>query len=367
MPKDSRSPANSRGRIRRGAVLSLPLALATLTVLGLSATRQGHIAPQIDLPRLSGPGAMYAQGPILNPNLNEDRYIGFGDSITYGTINHDYYPELGYIPRLDKLLDASLAPSEVVNEGIGGEETSQALLRIDGTIAIRQSRYILIMEGTNDVTFLRAVPSSIANLRTMINKCLAYGMLPVLATIVPRRDEKWYIASHREIHLALNQAIRLLATEMKVPLADMDQVFNAYTPGGPEALLSEDLKHPNEKGYQVMAEAWLAAIKTIPFPPILVRARPDSDKILFYRKPGNMVTWQPNAKTEAAGVVYSHRIYRRVKGEGVAAFRLLGLVETAESYFDASAAAGTIYEYAVAAVRTDGVEGPCSAIATLEH
>ncbi len=343
------------------------LRMLALAVLSLAATLGGDSTPQFLVPGLVGHGKFAIQGPIYNPTLIEDGYIGFGDSITFGTINHDYAPDLGYVPKLDTLLDATLAPSTVINEGVGGEETSQGLIRIGGTIAIRQARHILIMEGTNDVTFLRPVSTITANLRSMVNKCLAYGMLPVLATIVPRRDDKWYIPSHREIHIELNAAIRLLAKELKVPLADMDQVFNAYMPGGPEALLSPDLKHPSEKGYQVMAEAWLAAIKGIPFPPEQIRAKADSDKILFYRKPGNMVTWRPNAKTEAAGAVYSHRIYRRVKGEGVAAFRLLTLVELGESYFDVSAATGTVYEYAVAAVRTDGVEGPCSAIATLER
>jgi lysophospholipase L1-like esterase len=306
------------------------------------------------------------QGPIFNPALNETRYIGFGDSITYGTINHEDHPELGYIPRLDALLDAILGPSEVVNEGLGGEETSYGDLRIDTVIAIRQARYILIMEGTNDVTFLRTVDSSIVNLRSMLGKCLSYGLLPVLATIVPRRDAKWYIPAYQELHIALNAAIRLLAVEMKVPLADMDKAFNDYLPGGPEALLSEDLKHPNETGYQVMAKAWAAAVEALPFPPQSVRAEAGADKILFYRRTGNMVTWLPNAKSEAAGTILNYRVYRRQKGEGAAAFRSLAEVEDAESYFDASAVRGTPYEYVVAAVRTDGIEGPCSAVADLE-
>ena len=344
--------------------------LTGLTLLAVFSLATGLLAlpgAQNHWKAAAGHGAMGAQGPIFNSALNESRYIGFGDSITFGTINHDYHPELGYIPRLDLLLDAALEPSEIINEGVGGEETSQGNLRIDTIIAIRQARYILIMEGTNDVTFLRPVTTIIANLRSMIGKCLNYGVLPVLATIIPRRDDKWYIASHREIHLALNPAIRLLAVEMKVPLADMDQIFNNYLPGGPEALLSEDLKHPNEKGYQVMAEAWSAAIKALPFPPVLVRAHPDTDKILFYRRPGNMVTWRPNEKTESAGTVVNYRVYRRKAGAGANAFRLLAEVEAAESCFDVSATAGAAYEYAVAAVRTDGVEGPCSAVATLER
>lgn len=306
-----------------------------------------------------------ARGPIFNPALNENRYIGFGDSITYGTINHEDAPQLGYIPRLDALLDANLAPSEVINEGLGGEETSGGLLRIGTVIALRKARYILIMEGTNDVTFLRPVAESIGNLRSMLNQCLSYGLLPVLATIVPRRDAKWAVESYRIIHNELNASIRRLAAEVSVPLADMDKAFADYVPGGPEALLSEDLKHPNETGYQVMAKTWAAVIEALPFPPESVRAAAGEDKILFYRRTGNVVTWLPNAKSESAGTVLSYRIYRRKKGEGADAFRLLAPVEGAESYFDTSAVRGTVYEYIVAAVGTDGVEGPCSAVATL--
>jgi lysophospholipase L1-like esterase len=263
-------------------------------------------------------------------------------------------------------LDANLAPSQVINEGLGGEETSNGVLRMGTVIALWQARYILLMEGTNDVTFLRPVASSIANLRSMLGQCLDYGLLPVLATIIPRRDAKWAVEDYRIIHNGLNAAIRTLAADMKVPLADMDKTFSEYTPGGPEALLSDDLKHPNETGYQVMAKAWAAAIEALPFPPEGVQAVPAEDKILFYRRTGNMVTWRPNAKSEVSGTILSYKVYRRKKGENVAAFLALALVEDAASYFDTSALPGTIYEYVVAAVTADGVEGPCSVIATLD-
>ncbi len=356
-----RIPAERKARQRRIVCAGLLIFLAAAVPAGLSG--QGKVG------QAQGSGTieaihMAARGPIFNPALNENRYIGFGDSITYGTINHEDAPELGYIPRLDALLDANLAPSEVVNEGLGGEETSAGDLRINTVIALRQGRYILIMEGTNDVTFLRPVADSIANLRSMLAKCLSYGMLPVLATIIPRRDAKWAVEDYRVIHNGLNAAIRLLAAEMSVPLADMDKAFNDYVPGGPEALLSEDLKHPNVTGYQVIAKAWAAVIETLPFPPESVRAAAGEDKILFYRQTGNVVTWLPNAKSEASGTDLSYKVYRRKKGEGVDAFRSLALIEDAESYFDTSAVRGTVYEYVVAAVGAGGVEGPCSAVAT---
>lgn len=354
--------ADGRPRLRRSGLVCLVILLAAAAPAIVPG--QDRIGP-VRLPGSEGAFHPAVRGPIFNPALNENRYVGFGDSITYGTINHEDAPELGYIPRLDALLDANLAPSEVVNEGLGGEETSGGLLRIGTVIALRQARYILIMEGTNDVTFLRPVSSSIANLRSMLNLCLNYGMLPVLATIVPRRDAKWAVEDYRTIHNGLNAAIRLLAAEMSVPLADMDKAFTDYVPGGPEALLSEDLKHPNETGYQVMAKTWAAVIETLPFPPESVRAVAGEDKILFYRRTGNVVTWLPNAKSVSTGTALSYKVYRRKKGEAVSAFLMLAPVEGAESYFDTSAVRGTIYEYVVSAVGADGVEGPCSAVAAL--
>jgi lysophospholipase L1-like esterase len=292
--------------------------------------------------------------------LNENRYIGFGDSITYGTINHNYYPEKGYIPRLDAILDLAFGPTEVINEGLGGEETSMAVLRLDYVLAVYRARYILIMEGTNDVTFLRPVESITANLRSLLTKSLDAGLLPAIATVIPRRDFRWAIPAHRDLHLAMNAAIRLMAPELGVPLVDLYDIFTNYANGGAEALLSEDLKHPNEKGYQVMAEAWAAAIKQYPFPPVQVQVRRDSDKILFYRRPGNMVAWRPNPKASESGMTGGYKVYRRKRGEGKDQFVLLSRVSGLESYFDTAITPGTIYEYIVSAFRPDGMEGPAS-------
>jgi len=63
--------------------------------------------------------------------LDKDKYIGFGDSITYGIINYEAAPELGYVPRLEELIDENIRDSEVINRGIGGEKTAEGLSRIN--------------------------------------------------------------------------------------------------------------------------------------------------------------------------------------------------------------------------------------------
>lgn len=305
------------------------------------------------------------RGPLFNPLLNESRYIGFGDSITYGTINHEPSLEKGYIPRLDAILDLAFGPTEIINEGSSGEETSMGVFRLDYVLAVDQARYILIMEGTNDISFLRPVETITANLRSLLTKSLDAGLLPAIATVIPRRDSRWGISAYDNLHLAVNAAIRLMAPELGIPLVDLYDIFTQYANGGAAALLSEDLKHPNEKGYQVMAEAWAAAVKKYPFPPVQVQVRRDSDKILFYRRPGNMVTWLPNPKIRESGTIGGYKVYRRKRGEGNDKFVLLSRVSGLESYFDTAIAVGTSYEYIVAAFRPDGVEGPASSLVVL--
>jgi len=132
---------------------------------------------------------------IYNPSLNEDKYIGFGDSITYGYIYYEEAPEKGYIPRLEILLDQNFGDTEVVNEGWPGEITQNGLARIDKVIGNHMARYLLLMEGTNDVVFKRiSMDTTAFNLEQMVKKCIDFGLFPALATIIPRNDWRW----HRE-------------------------------------------------------------------------------------------------------------------------------------------------------------------------
>ena len=150
-----------------------------------------------------------------------------------------------------------------------------------------------------------------------------------------------------------------MAADLKVPLLDLNLDFTNY-PGGPDALLDTDGKHPNEKGYQLMAERWFEAVGQFPFPAANIQIAKKYDKILFYRLPGNMITWQASPKIAAPSVVQGHKIYRRKTGEGADKFQLLMLVRESLLYFDTALQGAETYDYVIATLRTDGVEGPCS-------
>jgi acyl-CoA thioesterase-1 len=297
---------------------------------------------------------------IINPQFDEAKYIAFGDSITYGELSGISDPTIGYVPRLNTKLDAAFGLTTVVNAGYSGETTFGGLARIDSVLSTYRGRYVLLMEGTNDVKAIeKPIETSIYNLREICRRCLLAGALPVLATVIPRRDWVWYFPEYVSRHHALNAAIRQIASDWAIPLVEMENAFLTY-PGGPERLLQPDGKHPNVTGYQVMAETWYAAVQKIPFPPQNIQVLAKYDKVSVVRKAGNLVSWQANPKTADPATVKGYRIYRRKPGEGPEMFRLLGTVAAFFAFLDTAIEAEVSYEYVIATLGTNGVEGPGS-------
>jgi len=308
---------------------------------------------------------------IYDPLLDEDKYIGFGNSITYGYINHEPFPEKGYLPRLNALLNLNFGQSEVVNEGWPGELTEHGLSRIESVISQHGARYLLLMEGTNDIVFDNISMASAAfNLREMVKKCLALGVFPAIATIPPRRDPKGLITFYRDRIYSLNQRIRQIASDLLIPLVDQFELFNNYPAdqGGCESLLSEDRKHPSEKGYQFMAENWFEEIKRFPFPPVKLRLRsregPNRPKKIARWSSslplGNLISWEGSPKAFDKNTIRGYKIYRKRTDEAEGQFQLIALISDQWRYLDGEIMPFENYTYTISTLRTDGVEGPCS-------
>lgn len=331
---------------------------------------------------------------IYNPSLNENKYIGFGNSITYGYINHEPAPDKGYIPRLNSILNQNFGATEVINEGWPGEVTQNGLSRIESVMSHHLARYLLIMEGTNDVVFREiSMETSAFNLREMVKKCLEFGAFPAIATILPRRDWVWYTQFYRDRIFYLNQKIHQIAIDLLIPFVDQFDSFDNYPEkdGGCQSLLSEDAKHPNEKGYQLMTEKWFDEIKNFPFPPIQITIKSrdwvwDSkfdrikDRFSFSRFDpfdsfknhptekgyglalglGNFIIWQHNPKIFDKSNIKGYKIYRRKAEQGNGEFQFIALIVDQLTYFDRKIIPSEKYIYVISTLRTDGVEGPCS-------
>lgn len=186
--------------------------------------------------------------------LDRDKYIGFGDSITYGIIAYEAAPEKGYVPRLEKLIDENIKESTVVNQGVGGEKTSEGLSRIHSVINEEQAKTIFLMEGTNDVKDENiSMDTTAFNLKKMAERCLDFGMIVFLASIIPKDPWEGMI---KERILELNEKIESVASALNISFVDQFEAFGGYHADH----LYSDATHPNEDGYQLMAETWYAAL-----------------------------------------------------------------------------------------------------------
>jgi len=207
---------------------------------------------------------------IKNIVLDNKKFVGFGDSITYGYLNSSPNPELGYIPRLKILINNQLFDDgNIINEGIPAEKTTDAIERYEQVLLLNKGKYIMFHEGTNDSIRTNEIPVSttIYNISYMMDKTLEYNIKPILSTIIPRDPNDSLTRRGRGIRIS--EGIRAIALEKDIPLIDFWDIFDNYpiTDGGYYSLMS-DCVHPSEKGYQLMAEKWLESLKDIIIPGI---------------------------------------------------------------------------------------------------
>ncbi len=268
------------------------------------------------------------------------RYIGFGDSLTWGWTADYWDSRGGYGPCLQEMLRVVQPGAVVILCGYGGEKTCAGVERIDSVLAEEAPEYLLILEGTNDVQ--AAIRSEIIflNLREMVRKTREYGSIPVLGTLPPRRD-CWYMSSWSE---DLNRDyIRPFARQEKVLLADHWKFFNEKPDW--RKYIDENGQHPNAAGYDLMAECWFVAIEEDP-PPAGLTAAARGEVV--------RLSWDANSETGLEG----YNVYRRLSSlDGYE--KLNGDLLTETAYEDTEAASGSCI-YAVTAVDRCGNESEYS-------
>jgi lysophospholipase L1-like esterase len=187
-------------------------------------------------------------------------YMGFGDSITIGEGSPD---NRGYRPGLEDRLAAFFGRGAVVAEGIDATRSNAGAIRIDVSLNRARPAYTLILYGTNDFNVLDCKVNppcfTIDSLRDIVLSARGSRSLPILSTIIPANPNGALQPDRNQWVAAMNVRIRALAKEMSVPLADPEPLFLK----DPDfARLYTDHVHPNNSGYDHIAEAFFAAIIT---------------------------------------------------------------------------------------------------------
>lgn len=193
------------------------------------------------------------------------KYVAFGDSITDGIGDDENRAEedRGYVPRLQNRLRNNGQPAAVVvDRGVGAENTVEGMSRIDQVLAEENGDFLLLMEGTNDISNGLSRETTLANLAAMAQRANTRGYEVVHATLIPRIPNA-NVDSENVQNTRINQEIRDLAGRTGRRLTDNFHVFgaipNVFTThywDSPE----DGVGHPNAMGYDVMAGAFLDVI-----------------------------------------------------------------------------------------------------------
>jgi lysophospholipase L1-like esterase len=187
-------------------------------------------------------------------------YMAFGDSISAGVGSGRGD---GYRGPLEQRLRERWVRAEVVNEGQSGTRSEQGAARIASALAGVRPAYTLIHYGTNDWTHecrQTFVCPTIDSLRAMVRDVRAASSLPVLATLLPVHPGQAgdSLAEARAAWIEeTNGEIRRLAEAEGLPLAD---VHAAFLDDRDRARLYTDPIHPSDRGYDLIADRFFAAI-----------------------------------------------------------------------------------------------------------
>jgi len=229
------------------------------------ALRRGSLPPYYAAPP-SIPVAVPQSQPLLVPltlPIGRNRpnvYMGFGDSITIGQGSSD---NNGYRSWLEERLRSHFGRGVVVDQGADATKSNRGAERIDDSLARARPAYTLILYGTNDWNVqeckLKPPCFTIDSLRDIVLSARGSQSLPVLSTIIPGDPTSFEQPARNEWVAAQNERIRAMAGQEGVPLADPYALF-VKDPNF--AHLYVDHVHPNDGGYQLIAQAFFTAIAT---------------------------------------------------------------------------------------------------------
>jgi len=188
------------------------------------------------------------------------RIVCLGDSVTKGA-RSGVEPSDTFCAVLQKMLDSSQRPIEVINSGIGGHTTKDALARFERDVLAHEPATVVIMFGLND-SWIDAGKSASrltvdqyrGNLQAMLSELKRRDIKVVLMTPNPALAPM-YPAERNLTLKPYVDVVRELARSEHLELIDLYARFAELALEGvdPNTLFT-DAMHPNPAGHRLIAE-----------------------------------------------------------------------------------------------------------------
>ncbi len=186
------------------------------------------------------------------------RIVCLGDSVTRA-VRPGVEAHQTFCALLEQSLATGNRPVRVVNAGVGGNTTRDALRRFQADVLDHKPHCVVIMFGLNDswidsgkTASRLTVEEYRTNLMTMIERLRAEDIAVVLMTPNPALRPTY--GSERNATLKpYVLAVRQLAAEWKLPLVDVYQFFAEQALEREVNSLFTDDMHPNPEGQRQLA------------------------------------------------------------------------------------------------------------------
>ena len=252
----------------------------TSHAIGLHTTyvADGDLTGQTAIPAGATQQYYWLAGIDVLAPANVSLIVAFGDSITDGALSS---PETNH--SWPALLAARLAARKdtahfaVANMGIGGNRLLRdgtgvnALARFDRDVLSQSGvKWVVVLEGINDIGRIASLPAEavtadevIGAYKQIIERAHTHGVKAIGATLTPYEDAHYYSPGEGEaVREAVNKWIRTSGAWDAV----VDFEAATRNPNNPKRIRADfdpgDHLHPNDAGYQAMADAFDLGIFT---------------------------------------------------------------------------------------------------------
>jgi lysophospholipase L1-like esterase len=207
-----------------------------------NASGNGVQIGEIDVHDISSTGA----------GLPEDTWFFMGDSISAFAYDRRAANQPSFAAAINTATGMTYMPA-MINGGIGGENTTGALARLDQVLANNPDyRFFAITYGTNDGWGNSNTATFRSNLQMMIDKIKAAGRVPVLSRVPFSPD-----GNHGSLPM-FNAVIDELTQTNQLQIGpDFYAHFMAHT----DQL--SDMVHPTADGQKEMNRLWAEAMRVV--------------------------------------------------------------------------------------------------------
>lgn len=185
---------------------------------------------------------------VISQNIVPNSVL-MGDSITEGWFATD--PEF-------------FTKNNFVGRGIGGQVTSQMLLRFREDVIKLKPERVIILAGTNDIAENQgpiSLDKVFGNIVSMAELAKANNIKVVLCSVLPAYDFPWRKdMKPADKVIALNKMIKDYAQKNNITYVDYHNALKNEKNGLPKEI-AEDGIHPNKSGYEKMEAILMKTLK----------------------------------------------------------------------------------------------------------